>query len=249
MYYHCPVCLSMAGKYCIYVDIYSIYKCYNCGLEYTYPLPSSKELTIFYSTYQEQYFNQTVKRLNSLEYVDFMVSHGINRQAKLLDYGCGEGDFVKVWGNNAIGYDLEDSNFFNKYGYKTFDIITLFGVLKHLATPLLDMQLLSKRLNPNGCIVLMVIVNDSDIPYRYKPPEHLTYWTRQAIELLYEKCGLEMVAYEPLDMYETVSVFKEKISRRLSNIVREKVMPVNDGDDFEYILVPTNNVITIAKKL
>ena len=244
---NCPLCQAKSGKYYNQVNQYQIYRCQDCGLEFTYPLPSNKELTEFYSTYQEQYFNQTVKRLNSLEYIDFMCSNGINRQAKLLDYGCGEGDFVKVWGNSAVGYDLKDRNFFNKYGNKTFDIITFFGVLEHLATPLEDMQLLVRRLNPNGYIVLMVIVNDSGIPYRYKPPEHLTYWTSEALQILCNKCDLELIVYESLAMYETVSVFKEKMGRRLSPLIREKIMPLHDTDDLEYVLVPTNNIITIGK--
>lgn len=88
MYYHCPICKTESGNYHIKVDRFNIYFCNNCGLQYTYPLPSSQELTEFYSTYQEQYFNSTIKRLNSLEYVDFMCSHGIDRQAKLLAMGA-----------------------------------------------------------------------------------------------------------------------------------------------------------------
>lgn len=244
--FNCPVCKTESGKYHIQVDRFNIYFCNNCGLQYTYPLPSSQELTEFYSTYQEQYYDLTAKRLISLEYVDFMTKNGIDRQAKLLDYGCGEDDFVKVWGNGAIGYDYYKPNTYLGEGY---DIITMFGVIEHLTDPIgLTRELVNDLLYRDGYIVLKVIVNDSGIPYRYKPPEHLTYWTRQSIELLYEKCGLEMVAYEPCDMYERLSIIKEKMGRKLSPLVREKVMPANDGDDFEYVLVATNNILTIGKK-
>ena len=244
---NCPVCKTEAGKYHIQINQYQVYRCQNCGLECTYPLPSSQGLTDFYSTYHEQYFNQTVKRLNSLEYVDFMTSHGISRQAKLLDYGCGEGNFVKVWGHGAIGYEPSKQS---EYDWQQqYDVITLFGVIEHLVNPVVTLSELVMQLKPSGYLVSMVIVNDSGIPYRYKPPEHVTYWTRQSVELLYEKCGLDMVAYESLNMYERLSIVKEKMGRKLSPIVRERVMPINDGDDFEYVLVPTNNVITIGRKL
>lgn len=153
---------------------------------------------------------------------------------------------MKVWGDNTIGYDSAKQSDYN--WQQQYDVITLFGVIEHLVNPVVTLSELVMQLNPNGYLVSMLIVNDSGIPYRYKPPEHLTYWTRRSVELLYEKCGLEMVAYQPCDMYERLSIVKEKMWRKLSPIAREKVMPANDGDDFEYILVPTNNVITIGRK-
>ena len=123
----------------------------------------------------------------------------------------------------------------------------MFGIIEHLVNPVVTLSELAMQLKPNGYIVSMIIVNDSGIPYRYKPIEHLTYWTRKSIELLYEKCDLEMVAYKPLDMYETVNNFVDKLSRRLDKDIKDKVFLYSNLDDI--IKVPTNNIITIGRKV
>lgn len=93
-----------------------------------------------------------------------------NRNAKVLDYGCGTGKlvaFLRENGVNAEGYDkyLGKANDFLFNGDLAFsgahyDVVTMIEVIEHTAAPYLDLHIIFHILKPGG--VLMIETSFTD---------------------------------------------------------------------------------------
>lgn len=250
---NCPVCETIAGNYRRQVNGgYSIIKCANCGLEYTDPIPKEKELNLFYSTYEDIRAERHIVELNAKEHLKTLAKYGWSEQSKVLDFGAGKGIFVEVAGKYCFGVDFQhsenpriktclDEDF---EGIKSLDFITLWGVLEHLAKPKQVMQELTSRLR-GGVIALTTVDAEGIIPYYYKPPEHLTYWTRAAFDVLARDCGLEIIEYEPYWMFQLGEIYTQRLLSRTPEEYHESFL---GGDIPSIVFVPTNEVRVIMRK-
>mgnify|MGYP001276138218 CR=1 FL=1 len=189
----CLVCDTKAGNYFNQLEgVYKIIKCSNCGLEYTNPIPNEEELKKFYSTYSDVRAETEVVELNAKNNISKLKNYGLTENSKILDFGAGKGIFVDVAGENCYGVDyIKSSNTRIKLnlednfdGIISWDFITLWGVFEHLQYPKLLLKNLSKILKVNGFIAITTVDAEGIIPYFYKPPEHLTYWTKKSFDLL-----------------------------------------------------------------
>lgn len=135
---------------------------------------------------------------------------------RLLDVGCGSGTFLceaRRVGYEVSGLDLSPealgllkargikayagSLSENSLGQQTFEVITLFHVLEHLADPLNDLRLLLRHLAPGGDLVIQV-PNRSSMQarvlsrrwYGLDPPRHLTQFSRGGLIRLIQRAGL-----------------------------------------------------------
>ena len=249
----CPLCQAPSGIYYVPIKQFKIYKCSNCGLEHTYPIPSVADLKFFYSTYTDIRAASDVVTINARRNLKLLTTFGYDERKTLLDYGTGDGGFVEVAGESCFGVDFKKSaskpriyTNLTDLPIKSYDFITLFGVLEHLANPietLLDLRLYKK---PNGIIVITTVDAEGTIPYYYKPPEHLTYWTKSAFESLCKIAGIEIIEYKPYRMLQRSEIY---IDRLLSRVPIE-YKHVFDGvisRMSEYIEVPTNEVFVVGK--
>lgn len=256
----CVLCETTAGKYfrkSHTSDNFDIYKCSNCGLEYTSPLPSDKALVDFYSQYSNvradsAIVTQNVHRNRELiaQYVD------LDGDSLILDFGCGNGEFVDCYGDNCYGVELSNKNKNNRIkssisdlNIEKFQCITLFGVLEHLNKLKETMLDINKYLDKEAYLVITTVDAEGLIPFFYKPPEHLTYWTRSSFEALATLLGLEIIYYEPYTMVQHGDIYLERLLSRtpeeLQKIIIENVklkLP-------PFITVPTNEVFVIMKKI
>jgi len=147
-------------------------------------------------------------------------------EGKLLDIGCNRGFLLATaegWGWETYGIELAywmptlfrksfkgkiynqpladiESQFPDKY----FDAVAMIDIIEHLHNPLNDMQIVRRILKDDGIIIL----NTSDIGSGYarimgkkwgdfKPLEHLYLFDRQTLEMLLEKCELEIIRIQP----------------------------------------------------
>jgi SAM-dependent methyltransferase len=137
---------------------------------------------------------------------------GVNKQQKILDYGCGSGQFVKELIEtgyiNARGYDLflpekievngevYLANNLSQLKNSNWDIITLNHVFEHVPDPVTLLRALRQLLLPGGKLLLRFPVIDSFAFEKYKEnwvqfdaPRHTSLFTRKSIRLAIEKAG------------------------------------------------------------
>lgn len=162
--------LQLAGKH-------KVIKCKNCGLIFV-NLPTENDRYI--SHYNQEYYALWLKeqfaarekmwkrRLKKIQ--------TFKRTGKLLDVGCGCGNFLKeakyngfqVYGTEvseyAVNYvkntfgreifkgELKDANFQDNF----FDVITLWHVLEHTTEPLDNLIEARRILKPDGILVVAV---------------------------------------------------------------------------------------------
>ena len=255
----CVLCGTVAGKYSRLShtsEKYSIYKCSDCGLEYTAPIPSDNELIDFYKKYKDIRADKVIVEKNVQKNIDLIKKYtSINEQSFVLDFGCGNGEFVRLYGNNCYGVELladksneKIKNSIDSFDIKKFDCITLFGVLEHLNNLHLTMLDIESHLEKNAYLVLSTVDAEGLIPYYYKPPEHLTYWTKKSFEVLAKNLNLEIIYYNNYTMIQHGNIYLERLlSRTPENL--SKIVLDNVSQDFpKFVEVPTNEILVIMQK-
>jgi hypothetical protein len=123
------------------------------------------------------------------------------QSGKLIDIGCGSGEFVrqaKLRGYDAYGYDVHNDDIgapMTKDITEKCDIITMFDSLEHIDNVNEFLSKLNTRLIVITCPFLKTGMLEYDlIKWRhYKPNEHLHYFTYKSIKSLFAKHGYVLV--------------------------------------------------------
>ncbi len=247
----CPVCERAPGAYRRKLDEnYSVCKCPDCGLEYVDPMPGEKELRDFYSDYLDVRAQREVVEKNSRLHLELLERYGWNKAQPTLDFGCGQGVFVRIAGDECYGVEFQARagdrivSSLDELPGRHWPFVTLWGVLEHLANPREILCRLSQVQPPGGILALSTVDAEGQIPYHYKPPEHLTYWTRAALGVLAEKCGYQILDVHPYHMVQFSSVYLDRLLARTPAQYRDKIHATLP----RLINVPTNEFRAVLKK-
>lgn len=220
----------------------------------TFPRPHNDELYKYYQS--EDYISHTDAARNWFEKIyQFVKSIALKRKLKLinsfqfsdkklLDVGCGTGDFLKVakddnWNvfgvepspsARAIANEKTDNSVFDtdrllKFEPQSFDVITLWHVLEHL--PELDnhIEIFESLLKPNGRLIIAVPNYKSFDAAHYEKywaafdvPRHLWHFSQQSISKLVQQKKMILIKTLPMlfDAYY-VSLLSEKYMNGFMN--------------------------------
>jgi SAM-dependent methyltransferase len=136
---------------------------------------------------------------------------------RVLDVGCGVGAFrAHVPDARFLGLDpfappeadslvlREDVEQHSRTHPSTYDVVTAFQVIEHLAAPLRLVESMLQALKPGGLLVLCAPLHPSAMTalpnfLLNAPPHHLSWWSRPAFTALAERCGLEIVELAELE--------------------------------------------------
>jgi 2-polyprenyl-3-methyl-5-hydroxy-6-metoxy-1,4-benzoquinol methylase len=155
------------------------------------------------------------------------VAARIPESASVLDVGCGRGAFLaKVRSPSRLGIELNKSAaaFARARGITvaenliqdhegTYDYVTAFQVLEHIADPVPFLRSCLKVLKPGGSLIIAVPNNDAFIRFAElplnQPPHHVGLWSPQSLGALETllPMRLESIEEEPLrelDWYQQV---------------------------------------------
>ena len=234
---------------------------YNNKMEMyeTFPQPKIEDLGAYYES--EKYISHTDSKKSLTDKLYQIVKgYTLNIKLKLinsfqtetkkvLDVGCGTGDFLlkcKKNGWDVIGVEpnenannLATSKLFesstseiyqNLFDLKKekFDVITLWHVLEHV--PNLEDYILKLKLllKPNGVLVIAVPNFKSYDAYYYKEfwaafdvPRHLWHFSKKSIELLFSKIQMNVRKINPM-IFDSfyVSLLSEKHKNGQSNFLK-----------------------------
>lgn len=236
----CPICKSKKRK--IYLIKYKIkiFECSRCSSAYTEKIP--KLFDDVYENKQQFNHHQSSYEKNRLYRIKRFGSERIKllqkykKKGSLLDIGCGNGwfleaakKFYEVEGmekNKSLVNFTRNKLKINVYNNvkeinKKYDIITLFDVIEHVASPPDFVTLLHKLLNKNG-IILFYTPNKDSIGFRYMkdksnlviPPYHITYLNRKSFNYISKKFTVVYSATFGLDVADIYSYLRDEKKRK-----------------------------------
>ena len=96
-----------------------------------------------------------------------------------------------------------------------------------------------------GVLILTTVDIDSTIPFRYKPPAHLTYWTKEALEFAGEIANFRMRNCEQYFMFQDKTVYMNILLRTVPDHYKQYIDFVNMPD---LVKIPTNEVLVVFEK-
>jgi 2-polyprenyl-3-methyl-5-hydroxy-6-metoxy-1,4-benzoquinol methylase len=227
----------------------------NYGYLETIPQPNEEQLPEYYKT--EDYISHTDSKRNLFEKVYHLVrdislkrklkliNSFSSSEKKLLDIGCGTGDFLQTAQKNnwtvsgiepnkqarKIANSKTNQRVFNleqlsKFEANSFDVITLWHVLEHLPNLENQIVVLKKLLKVNGFLIIAVPnYNSYDAKYyknfwaAFDVPRHLWHFSKTSITNLFLKQNMKVVKTLPMsfDSYY-VSMLSEKYKRESLNV-------------------------------
>jgi 2-polyprenyl-3-methyl-5-hydroxy-6-metoxy-1,4-benzoquinol methylase len=236
----CPICngttfqnFITARDYTTTQEEFQIQKCSTCNFLLTNPRPSIESISRYYAS--DNYISHSGKsnlfgniyrlaRNYTLKNKYKLIQHYHPAPGKILDYGCGTGEFLKFlhgkkW--NVIGVEPSDlardksNKLLEKTMYKTigelkenqFNSITLWHVLEHIQDLNETLDTLKKLLSNDGVMFIAVPNPSSPDCHAYKNdwaaydvPRHLWHFTRETMNILLNKHGLKIVEIKPMKL-------------------------------------------------
>ena len=208
------------------------------NLEYgfleTTPQPSKDKLPDYYKS--EDYISHTDSKRNLFEKVYHLVrivalkkklkliNSLHSEKKKLLDVGCGTGDFLQTaqqdnWEVCGIEPNVQAREIANKktnnsvfeieqllsFKSNSFDVITLWHVLEHLSNLEEQILIFKKLLKPTGRLIIAIPNYKSYDAEHYKQfwaaydvPRHLWHFDKTSISNLVSKQTMEVVKVKPM---------------------------------------------------
>ena len=223
----CPFCESENTKsylklkdYFLSQEDFEILECDDCKLLFTTPRPDASVIGNYYKSEDYLSHNEHKKGLvpwiyNQVKKVNIQNKYKIAckgfTEAKLLDFGCGVGDFLHYAQQNGCeitGCDMsEDARKYasEKLGktivspdeifalpHSTFDVITMWHVLEHIDNLKFQTEQLHRLLKDNGRLVIAVPNYMSyDAQYykdkwaAYDVPRHLNHFHKESLQNIF----------------------------------------------------------------
>lgn len=140
---------------------------------------------------------------------------------RVLDIGSGAGHFAThVPHADYVGIDTATGAAKPEPG--SFDVVTAFQVLEHVADPLAFIRDAAACLKPGGTLVIGVPNADSYIGTLANfvlnaPPHHVTWWNARSLTALAESAGLEDVQlhHAPVEPWEARLYWMARVQQRL----------------------------------
>ena len=227
----CPICNSGPALHFGVVDEYALSRCETCGHLY---LPGGVSENLLAESYgadyygyadagsaklgYDNYLRDSEKRIRGFRHRLSTLERFVSPPARLLDFGCAVGLFVRVAqerGWQAIGYDR--SEWAASYGRKnfgvdirsgdlpafaegSFDLVTLWDCIEHLTNPREVVSRIRYWLEPGGLLAVNT-VNSSSLGARLAgrrwrhiaPPLHIHLFSAQSLQKLLVEQGFSIL--------------------------------------------------------
>lgn len=223
---NCPVCGSIDTKSLLKFDEIVIAKCVECTHEF-----SLHQKDIDFSIYDESYFESEHKNwfenpnFKLFKKIQSIVEKKKHNDAKVLDIGCGKGDFLYFLKKNGFqhltGLDLSQNspddiiefiqaNIFEHCSIKKYDVVVNLAVIEHLNNLEKFSNSLEKFVEEDGLLVVMTVDSDSALykmakffykfgiqfPIkRFYSEHHVNHFNKKSLKKLFEKNNFRTIEH------------------------------------------------------
>ncbi len=231
-------------------SLYPIVSCNTCGLTYLSPRPTAQAIKKIYS---HEYFERGHVGSGYTDYAGLrsdlhkeaqrrlkLINNYI-QTGKLLDAGCGQGDFLteaKNYGFSVTGCDIASSAI--SYVKKTlklpaivapialgrlpkgpFDVISSWDVIEHMTDPIMSLRAFHQVQKKGGYLFMTTPdINSIDARilgkfwYGFKRiPEHLYYFSPITMKRMLEDAGYEMISIRPWGFQRNLAYCIDQLGR------------------------------------
>ncbi len=221
-------------------DVFRAVRCMNCGLGRTEPILNDAELNTHYRDFGPHRVSDisekallrmrlaarpglrahALRSLYKARHAPFAPFFGVT--GRLLDIGCGSGDFMvrmKNIGWEVAGHDVYSGagslardhgcrveigtvSELNRVFTEKFDLVTAWHALEHMRQPKEFAQTALSLLRRGGCLVIEVPNLDAlerwitgPNWWLWMPPIHLTHWSPQPLRRLLADAGFDRIRF------------------------------------------------------
>lgn len=241
----CPVCAAGDPDPVAELGEYRVLLCRQCELRYSHPMRAASEgwyeACPYYADMRGAKRRKPAKEVLAGDWrYRQILSHVPPGGQRLVDVGCGVGEFVHVarelgydatgidhdrvsidrgrdlYGQGGIRYSTVADLLANGAG-ETYDIVTMFDVLEHLEDPLEAVREVAALLPAGGRVVVNVPCWQRWPRVLGKvgdfPPHHLTMWSPDALRRTLEQAGFspEVLCRKPLHSSDLLEAFRAMV--------------------------------------
>jgi 2-polyprenyl-3-methyl-5-hydroxy-6-metoxy-1,4-benzoquinol methylase len=239
-------------------EAFSLVSCKNCGATFHRRILRQEDLKILYSqwinntqieymealckagTKSEKEFEKGRQSIKHLLRLQKMLNLKATETIRLVDYGCGDGDFLgiaKLMGFDVYGIDFSsvrneraakmgitvfhDLETLKSHQIDKINVVTMFQVLEHLDNPLAVLKDIAKTMEDGG-ILIVEVPNCQGIkqPKNFSefcsvhPLEHINAFTPITLQKICEKAGYVPIKRIPAHTTTNlIDIFKTEMGR------------------------------------
>lgn len=193
--------------------------CRRCGVTFSHPLPTEKELLEGYVALEDPSYLEEEGRIQGAQEVLLQVERILGRRGRLLDVGCFCGTLLQEARRRGWEVEgVEPSEWARKEARQrfhleirhaslkeasflegSFDAVTLLDVVEHFLDPKKEFDRIGHLLKPDGVLYVMTPDIGSLVARIFRRrwwgcrQEHLFYFTRRALRNFLRTTGFEPV--------------------------------------------------------
>ena len=259
----CPWCGTPTDKtvlqlkdYFLSQEDFSIMECPHCGLRFTTPRPAPEVIGKYYQS-EEYYSHQQNNKGLVPRIYEFVKSFNIKHKAslaigglpqgRLLDIGCGVGDFLlyvknqgwdvqgvepsddaKKIAESRLGFLPKSPSEYAQFEDGSFDVITMWHVLEHVDDLHFQTSEILRLLKPGGRLIIALPNFQSfDCQYymdkwaAWDVPRHLYHFAPDVLRGLFTALGFQIIDTQKLRWDSTyISYMSERYLHHSLALVR-----------------------------